>query len=220
MIQIRGDLGSVDLGQVPLDLPDRQPAGVQADHLLIKPDPSRLALLDDLRLEAPVAIPGRADRDRPLIGQDRLGGLAVASVPRPTRRRLPRWIPEMLTELSLERPVQQPAGELPKEPVRACDLLRSPRATEQRVEHLVAELQRLAIKIRPARQPGEHLSPLGGLEVASLLADRFFLIDPALSSRGHGSSFRPRLHGSSDTPRAAPASSACVQETGQPSRIT
>ena len=78
----------------------------------------------------------------------------------------------MLTELSLERPVQQPAGELPEEPVRACDLLRRPRATEQRVEHLVAELQRPAIKSGPPGNPGNtSLRSAGWRSLRSSLTD-------------------------------------------------
>ena len=38
--QVRRDLGAVDLGQVPLNLADRQPAGVQADHAIVEPDTS------------------------------------------------------------------------------------------------------------------------------------------------------------------------------------
>ena len=60
-----------------------------------------------------------------------------------------------------------------------------------------------SVKARAARQPGQHLSPLYGSGVASLLADRqniFFLIDPALRSRRHEESFRSALHGSFDTP--------------------
>ena len=70
--QIRRDLGAVDLRQVSLDLADRQPAGVEADHPVVEPDPAGLALADDLRLKRPVAIPRGADPQRPLIGQDRL----------------------------------------------------------------------------------------------------------------------------------------------------
>jgi len=54
--QVRGDLGAVDLGQVPLDLADRQTAGIQADHAIVKPDSPGLALLDDLGLKGPLAV--------------------------------------------------------------------------------------------------------------------------------------------------------------------
>src|SRR5439155_22147171 len=49
--QLRADLGAVDLGQVALDLADRQPARVERDDLLVEADPARLALGDDLGLE-------------------------------------------------------------------------------------------------------------------------------------------------------------------------
>jgi hypothetical protein len=63
---------------VALDLADGQPAGIETDHAIIKPDPPRLALFDDLGLKRPVAIPRRADPQRALIGQDRLARPAVA----------------------------------------------------------------------------------------------------------------------------------------------
>ena len=198
--QVRRDLGAVDLGQVPLNLADRQTTGVQADHAIVEPDPPGLTLADDLRLKRALAIPRRADPKPPVIGQDRLARLPVAGVPRATGRRLASLIAQMLGQLGLERPVQQPARQLPQQPVRARDLLSRPRARKQRVQQLVADLQRLLIEPGTARQPGNHLSPLGGSRVASLLADNIFLIDPAVSSRRHGLSFRPRLHGSSDTP--------------------
>jgi hypothetical protein len=59
--QIRRHVGAVDLLQIPLDLADRQPTAVQGDHLLVEPDPPRLALAHDLRLERAVAIPRRTD---------------------------------------------------------------------------------------------------------------------------------------------------------------
>ena len=160
--QIRRDLGAVDLREVPLDLADRQTAGVEADHTIVEPDPPGLTLLDDLRLKRALAIPRGADPQRSLIGQDRLCRLAVARVPRATGRRLTGLIAQMLGQLGLQRPVQQPARQLPQQPVRARDLLRRPRAREQRVEQLVADLQRLLIEPRTARQPGKHLSPLYG----------------------------------------------------------
>src|SRR5207248_7263040 len=114
------------LGQVPLDLSDRQPAGVEADHAIVKPDPPSLALLDDLRLKRALAIPRRADPQRALIGQNRLPRPTVASVARATRRRVTRLIAQMLGQLGLERSVKQPARQLPQQPVRARDLLRGP----------------------------------------------------------------------------------------------
>ena len=50
------DPAAVDLAEMALDVADRHPARVQRDDLLVKADPARLALGDDLRLEGPVAI--------------------------------------------------------------------------------------------------------------------------------------------------------------------
>jgi hypothetical protein len=54
--QVRRDLGVIDLGQVPLDLADRQTTGIQADPPVVKPDPPGLALLDDLGLKRALTI--------------------------------------------------------------------------------------------------------------------------------------------------------------------
>ncbi len=94
--EIRRDLGAVDLGEVPLDLADRHPTGIEADHPVIKPDPTGLALADDLRLKRALAIPRGADPQRPLIGQDRLARPPIARVAGAAGRRLPDLIAQML----------------------------------------------------------------------------------------------------------------------------
>jgi hypothetical protein len=76
----------------------------------------------------------------------------------------------MLSQLRLQRAVQQPARQVLKQPAGPSDLLRGVRAGEQRVEHLVRDLRPL--QRGTARQPRQHLSPLDGIEVASLLAYR------------------------------------------------
>jgi hypothetical protein len=57
--QVTADLNAVDLLQVRLDIPRRQPAGVEREDLVVEPLKAPLALADDLRLKAPVTIPGR-----------------------------------------------------------------------------------------------------------------------------------------------------------------
>jgi putative transposase len=58
---VRRDLSAVELGDVAPDLADRQAACVQRDHLLVKADPARLALGDDLGLKAAVNLDGERD---------------------------------------------------------------------------------------------------------------------------------------------------------------
>ena len=59
--QVAADLHAVDLLQVRLDVARREPARVQREDLLVEPDEPPLALADDLRLKAPVAIARRVD---------------------------------------------------------------------------------------------------------------------------------------------------------------
>jgi hypothetical protein len=69
---------------------------------------SPLALSDDLRLKAAVAIPGRVDPDLPVLADQRLGAGPVARVARPTRRLGVRLIAEMVSQLNLHRALHQP----------------------------------------------------------------------------------------------------------------
>jgi hypothetical protein len=149
--QVRRDFGTVDLGQMALDLADRQAARVERDHLLVEADPARLALADDLGLEGSLAVPRRADPDRALVGQHGLRGLAVAGVARPARGRLTRRIAQVLGQLGLQRTLDQPPRELAEQPVRARDLLGPPGAGEQLVDQLIRES-------RPLEQPAARQS--------------------------------------------------------------
>jgi hypothetical protein len=149
--QVGADVGAIDLAQVALDLADRQPAGIERDHLVVKADPARLALAHDLGLERPVAVPRRADPHRPRVGQDRLGRLAVARVAGTARRRLPGQIAQMVGQLGRQRALQQPPGELAQQPVGARDLLGALRAAQQLVDQLIRQLTTL--DQAAARQP-------------------------------------------------------------------
>ena len=117
----------------------------------------------------------------------------------------------MLAQLRLQRPVQQPARQVPQQPVWTRDLLRRARARQQRIKDLIRDLKRLLIDPRPTRQSGQHLSPLGGFGslrspwgLAPLLARTRNQIWMNRCRCRHDQSFRSRLHGSSDTP-ARPA---------------
>jgi hypothetical protein len=54
-----------DLLQLRADVTDGQPAAVEREDLLVEPDEPALALADDLRLKAAVAVAWRVDRNLP-----------------------------------------------------------------------------------------------------------------------------------------------------------
>ena len=137
--QVAADLDAVDLGQVRLDVARRQPARVEREDLVVEALEAPLALADDLRLEAAVAVPRRLDPDRPVLGRKRLRGRAVAGVAGPAGRLLVRLVAEMLGQLGLHRPLHQPLGQLREQPAGPDDLLLGPRAREQLVDHLVRD---------------------------------------------------------------------------------
>ena len=78
--QLTADLHAVDLLQVRLDVSRGQAPGVERQDLVVEPPEAPLALPDELRLKAPVAVAGGVDRHRPLVGDQRLGRRAVARI--------------------------------------------------------------------------------------------------------------------------------------------
>ena len=62
LISPAADLHPVEVAQVRLDVADREPAAVERQDLVVKPFKAPLALSDDLRLKAPVAVPRRGAR--------------------------------------------------------------------------------------------------------------------------------------------------------------
>ena len=71
--QIPSDRHPVELAQVSLDIAGRQAPRIQRQDLLVKPLKAPLALSHQLRLKAPIPIPRRADLDRLMVRQQRLG---------------------------------------------------------------------------------------------------------------------------------------------------
>src|SRR5205823_2222533 len=121
--QIPPHRDSVELAQVSLDIPRREPTRVERQDLLVEPLKAPLALSHQPRLKAPVTIPRRPDLDRPMLRAQRLGRRPVARVPRAARRLLMALIAEMVSELDLERPLHQPLGQLREHPAGPDDLL-------------------------------------------------------------------------------------------------
>jgi hypothetical protein len=70
---------------VRLDVAHAQAACVERDDLLVEPIKAPLALLDDLRLKAPVAVAGAVQEQRAVIGVQRLRRAAITTIP--ARRR-------------------------------------------------------------------------------------------------------------------------------------
>jgi hypothetical protein len=78
--QIPTNMHPVDLGDVRLDIPRRQPPGIQGQDLVVKALKAPLALLDDLRFKRAVTIPRRVDRNPAVLGDQRLRCRPVARI--------------------------------------------------------------------------------------------------------------------------------------------
>ena len=137
--QLAADLHAVDLLQVRLDVPRRQPPRVQREDLVVEPHKAALALSDDLRLEAAVAIPRGVDRYPPLIADQRLGRRPIPSVAGATGRLQMRLVAQMVGQLDLQRSLDQPLGQLRQHPAGPRDLLLGPGAGQQLVDHLIGD---------------------------------------------------------------------------------
>src|ERR1019366_9766429 len=88
--QVATDAHAVDLLEVRGDVTRGEPAAVEREDLVIKPLKAALALADDLRLKAPVPVPGSVDPDRPMLADQRLGRHPVALASSAARRLLVR----------------------------------------------------------------------------------------------------------------------------------
>src|SRR5581483_12250088 len=119
-----------------------------------------LPLPHDLRLERPLPVAGRLDAHLTVLGDQRLRCRPVPGVAGPSRRLLMRLVAEVVGQLDLERPLDQPLGQLRQQPARAGDLLLRPRAGKQLVEQLVRQqrLQLLSELGSPSRAPAATAS--------------------------------------------------------------
>jgi hypothetical protein len=105
--EVRRDLHHVHLAEKRLDLAHREAAGVQRQNLVVEAGESPLVLADQLRRERPVAITRDVERQRAVVGQDRLTARAVAVIDGPRRLLAARRIPEMVRQLAAEHPLDQ-----------------------------------------------------------------------------------------------------------------
>jgi len=134
-----------------LDIAGREAARIESEDLVVEALEPALPLPDQLRLEAAVAIPGRLDPHRPVLGRKRLRSRAVARVADPARWLPVRLVAEMLGKLRRQGTLHQPLRQPGEHPARPDDLLLGPRTGEQLVDHLIGEPI-----THPARQPPEQ----------------------------------------------------------------
>src|SRR5262249_21933921 len=92
--EVGRDLGSVQLGQMALDLAHRHAAGVEAQNLVVEAVEMRLALGDQLRLEAAAAVARDRNLDLAILGQDRLRTLPVTAIAAPAAGRVALLVAE------------------------------------------------------------------------------------------------------------------------------
>jgi Transposase IS116/IS110/IS902 family len=136
------------------DVPDRHAAGVEVKHPLVETGQAGLALLDQLGLEAALAVARGPDPDRAELGPDRLRGRPVTDVRGAAGGRLPGRVAQVAAQLGSEGGLDHPAGELGQEPAGTSDLLRL-KALERALEHLRGQQTRKTINdlIRQLRAP-------------------------------------------------------------------
>ena len=114
-----GYRGAVDLLEVRGDLPGGQALGIQRQDDLIDPGQPPLPLLDDLRLERPVPVPGHLHLDLAgALGQHRLGPGPVTDVPRVRVRTAVLLMPQVLGQLLVQRCFQHRLSQLLEQTVR------------------------------------------------------------------------------------------------------
>jgi hypothetical protein len=102
---------------MPLDLSHRHTARIEAQDLVVEPLEPRLALGDELRLEAAGAVAGHRKVEFAVPGQDRLRAGPVAAVSAATTGRITLLIAQVTSQLSPESPFDQGLLELLEQPV-------------------------------------------------------------------------------------------------------
>ena len=85
------------------DLAMRQSLGRQRDHQIVEPGQPPLALLDQLRIEAALAVARHLDGYRTCLRQDGLAALAVAGIAAVPAGRIMAAVAEVIVELTIER---------------------------------------------------------------------------------------------------------------------
>ena len=102
------------------DVADRHAAGVEPQDLVVQARQPRLALANELGLEAAVAVARGLDLHGPQLGVDRLATGAVANVG--AVRDAARRMPEVLGQLGAQRRLDHPARQLREQPAGPGDV--------------------------------------------------------------------------------------------------
>src|SRR6266545_3292047 len=134
------DVDSVQLAQMPLDLPGRHPARVQREDLLVEAVERAAVLGHDPRLKRRVTVTWQLDRDRPVDRAQRLRRRPVAPIRLLLRRLGARRVAEMLLQLGAGRPLDQTTPQLVDQPVLTGQLLRPLVLPQQLIDQLVRDL--------------------------------------------------------------------------------
>jgi len=99
------------------------PRAYRLRNLVVEAVEPRLALGDQLRLEAPGPIARHRNLDLALFGQHRLGARAVAAVAAPAAGRVTLLVTQMLAQLRSERAFDQGLLQLLEKPVVSGQVL-------------------------------------------------------------------------------------------------
>src|SRR5262245_19792016 len=104
--QVGTHFDPVDLLQMALDLAHRHAAGVHRHDLVVEPGETPLALLDDLRLEAAVAVTRHFQVDHPFVGDQPLAARAIPLIALACRTDLALRIAQVHRQLRAKRSLQ------------------------------------------------------------------------------------------------------------------
>jgi len=120
----RGHLCAIQLFQMPLDFPGREPTRIQVQHLGIKALQAPLALGHHLGREAPVAIAWHLQVQRPSVRLHGLLALAVAGVRLLGAVAHVGSIAQVGGQLGFQHALHHPFGQLLEQPMLSKDVAR------------------------------------------------------------------------------------------------
>jgi hypothetical protein len=110
--RLPGDVGVVDLREVPLNVTGRHALRVERDDVAGQPIEAALMLGDRDRFERSGAVAGHQDLDLADLGRDRLRIGAVTGVARPSTLNSVTFVAQVFGELDLESSLQHVAHQI------------------------------------------------------------------------------------------------------------
>lgn len=121
--EVGRDLDAVELVEVALDVAQAHPTGVEGKDALVESRDATHTLPNELGVERALAIARDVDGDLAVVGEERFGRVAVASVVGALR--LGSWLEaELGGHLALERLLDEAGGELLEQHVLVEKLVR------------------------------------------------------------------------------------------------